>query len=99
MNNFSCPKCKTKQSLKHLYLMSKYSTWECDSCTVVLKPKDITGMSNYISMYTTIFFGYILLFVFKVHFLKTMLLLVLLGCFIYLGSLVYFYKTTYLEEV
>lgn len=99
MKNFSCPTCKRKQALKHLFLMGKLSTWNCDNCNRLLKPKNLSNKSNYIGMAVIVIPGYILLHIVKMPFRPAMLFLTLLGILFYLASLVYFYKTTYLEEV
>lgn len=79
--------------------MSMYSSWRCHKCNAQLKPKNISGISNYIGAIGVIIPGYILLFYFKISFLLTMAILTSIGVLLYLVSLVYFYKTTLLEEV
>lgn len=98
MKHFICPRCYASQELKHLYFMSMNSTWRCPRCNILLKPKNLTGMSNYIGMVIVVIPANILLFFFKLSFLKTITIVCILGIFFYLFSLLYFYKTTIFEE-
>src|SRR5690606_18217516 len=98
MNNFTCPRCNTKQKVKHLYWMSMHSSWRCHKCNAVLKPKNITGMSNYVGIFVVVIPAYILLFFFKSSFLKTIVIVSILGLLFYIFSLFYFYITIVLEE-
>lgn len=96
--HFQCPNCHSKQNLKHLYWMSKYSMWPCHSCGVQLKPKNISIISNLIGILIVVIPANIMLYRWHFSLWKTFLICMLIGGIFYLFSLIYFYRTTELEQ-
>lgn len=97
--NFSCPNCKKQQKLKHLILMSSQSTWICDYCSTLIKPVELSVISNIIGFLSVVIPAYFCLFILKYSIGKTILISLLIAVSTYLISLVYYYYTTKLEEV
>lgn len=98
-NKFACPKCGSKQHLKHLFFMSNTSIWHCHKCDILIKPEKMSLISNYIGFFAAVVPTYYCMFVLKFCISTVMMIGLLFGLLTYILSLIYYYMRIKLEEV
>lgn len=93
----TCPQCKTKQPKSRLLLMSSTSEWRCNTCNLIIGPKNVSNTSNILGFLTSFIPAYISLFLFEINLIKSLFIGLVFGVCGYILCLIYYAIKTELE--
>ena len=96
--SFTCPVCGERQKFKHLILLSNRSAWHCHKCHTLLQPEALPENAIGIGFFSVVVPSFFSRYVLDFDFFKTMITGLLSGLFVYVLSLVYFFKTVKLKQ-
>ena len=98
-NSYSCPRCHSKQKIKHLFLMSNNTTWHCDNCNTLLKPEKMTNLTFIGGFLSTVIPACYSIIFLKNKLSKSLFIGLICGLIGYLIIILYYYFNIKLEEV